>query len=91
MLKSPGAKEKLSKAGAEMFLKGPDEYAAYVQQDAKRMLPLIDDRGLRRTELGTARPTQSLNTGLRFSAKARCASLVSSLEASATVCDCSKR
>ena len=32
-----------------------------------------------------------LKTGLRFSANARCASLVSSLAASATVCDCSKR
>jgi tripartite-type tricarboxylate transporter receptor subunit TctC len=46
-LKSPGAKDKLSNAGAEMFLKGPDEYAAYVQQDAKRMLPLIEAAGLR--------------------------------------------
>jgi tripartite-type tricarboxylate transporter receptor subunit TctC len=46
-LKSPTAKEKLSKAGAEMFLKGPDEYAAYVEQDAKRMLPLIDAAQLR--------------------------------------------
>jgi tripartite-type tricarboxylate transporter receptor subunit TctC len=47
-LKTPEAKEKLSKVGAELFLKGPDEYAAYVQQDAKRMLPLIDSAGLRR-------------------------------------------
>jgi tripartite-type tricarboxylate transporter receptor subunit TctC len=46
-LKSPTAKEKFSKAGAEMFLKGPDEYAAYVEQDAKRMLPLIDAAQLR--------------------------------------------
>jgi tripartite-type tricarboxylate transporter receptor subunit TctC len=46
-LKSPAAKDKLSKAGVDMFLKGPDEYAAYVQQDAKRMLPLIDVAGLR--------------------------------------------
>jgi tripartite-type tricarboxylate transporter receptor subunit TctC len=46
-LKSPTAKEKLSKAGAEMFLKGPDAYAAYVEQDAKRMLPLIDAAQLR--------------------------------------------
>ena len=46
-LKSPGAKDKLAKAGIEMFLKGPDEYAAYVQQDAKRMLPLIEAAGLR--------------------------------------------
>jgi tripartite-type tricarboxylate transporter receptor subunit TctC len=47
-LKTPEAKEKLSKVGAELFLKGPDEYAAYVQQDAQRMLPLIDSAGLRR-------------------------------------------
>ena len=46
-LNSPGAKDKLTTAGAEMFLKGPAEYAAYVQQDAKRMLPLIDAAGLR--------------------------------------------
>jgi len=46
-LKSPSAKDKLAKAGIEMFLKGPDDYAAYVQQDAKRMLPLIDAAGLR--------------------------------------------
>jgi tripartite-type tricarboxylate transporter receptor subunit TctC len=46
-LKSPAAKDKLAKAGVEMFLKGPDEYAAYVQQDAKRMLPLIEVAGLR--------------------------------------------
>jgi tripartite-type tricarboxylate transporter receptor subunit TctC len=46
-LKTPDAKAKLAKAGAEMFLKGPDEYAAYVQQDAKRMLALIDAAGLR--------------------------------------------
>jgi tripartite-type tricarboxylate transporter receptor subunit TctC len=46
-LKSPGARDKLSKAGAEMFLKGPDEYAAYVREDAKRMLPLIELAGLR--------------------------------------------
>jgi len=49
-LKSPGAKDKLSKAGAEMFLKGPDEYTAYVRQDAKRMLPLIEAAGLRENQ-----------------------------------------
>ena len=49
-LKSPGARDKLSKAGAEMFLKGPDEYAAYVRQDAKRMLPLIEAAGLRENQ-----------------------------------------
>jgi tripartite-type tricarboxylate transporter receptor subunit TctC len=47
-LKTPAAKEKLAKAGAELFLKGPADYAAYVQQDAKRMLPLIDAAGLRK-------------------------------------------
>jgi tripartite-type tricarboxylate transporter receptor subunit TctC len=46
-LNAPGAKEKLAKAGAEVFLKGPEEYASYVRQDAKRMLPLIDAAGLR--------------------------------------------
>jgi tripartite-type tricarboxylate transporter receptor subunit TctC len=45
-LATPAAKEKISKAGAELFLKGPDDYAAYVQQDAKRMLPLIEAAGL---------------------------------------------
>jgi len=42
-----GEDDKFSNAGAEMFLKGPDEYAAYVEQDAKRMLPLLDTAGLR--------------------------------------------
>jgi tripartite-type tricarboxylate transporter receptor subunit TctC len=47
VLKSPEAKDKFTKAGAELFHKGPEEYAAYVQQDAKRMLPLIEAAGLR--------------------------------------------
>lgn len=46
-LKAPGTKEKLVKAGAEMFYKGPDAYAAYVQGDSKRMLQLIDAAGMR--------------------------------------------
>jgi len=47
VLKSPEAKDKFTKAGVELFHKGPEEYAAYVQQDAKRMLPLIESAGLR--------------------------------------------
>jgi tripartite-type tricarboxylate transporter receptor subunit TctC len=47
VLKSPGARDKISKAGAEVFSKGPDDYAAYVRQDATRLLPLIDSAGLR--------------------------------------------
>jgi hypothetical protein len=37
------------------------------------------------------RAYRPVNTGLRCSAKARCASFVSSVEASITVCDCSTR
>ncbi len=48
-LKSPAARDKISKAGAEIFLKGPDAYAAYVRQDAARVLPLIESAGLRGT------------------------------------------
>ncbi len=47
VLKSPAARDKISKAGAEVFSKGPDEYAAYVRQDAARLLPLIEAAGLR--------------------------------------------
>jgi tripartite-type tricarboxylate transporter receptor subunit TctC len=47
VLNSPGARDRISKAGAEVFLKGPDEYAAYVRQDATRLLPLIETAGLR--------------------------------------------
>jgi tripartite-type tricarboxylate transporter receptor subunit TctC len=47
VMKAPETKDKLTKAGVELFHKGPAEYAAYVQQDAKRMLPLIDAAGLR--------------------------------------------
>ena len=46
-LKSPAAQDKISKAGAEVFSKGPDDYAAYVRQDAERVLPLIESAGLR--------------------------------------------
>jgi tripartite-type tricarboxylate transporter receptor subunit TctC len=47
VLKSPAVREKITNAGAEVFYKGPDEYAAYVRQDATRLLPLIDSAGLR--------------------------------------------
>ncbi len=47
VMKAPQTKDKLTKAGIELFYKGPEDYAAYVQQDAKRMLPLIDAAGLR--------------------------------------------
>jgi hypothetical protein len=30
-----------------MFLRGPGKYATYVEQDAKRMLPLLEAAGLR--------------------------------------------
>ena len=46
VLKTPEAKDKFAKAGIDMFLKGPEDYAAYVLQDAKRMLPLVDAAGL---------------------------------------------
>jgi tripartite-type tricarboxylate transporter receptor subunit TctC len=46
-LNAPGAKDKIARAGAEIFLKGPDDYAAFVQQDARRMLPIIEAAGLR--------------------------------------------
>jgi tripartite-type tricarboxylate transporter receptor subunit TctC len=47
VMKLPETKDKFTKAGIELFHKGPEDYAAYVQQDAKRMLPLIDAAGLR--------------------------------------------
>jgi tripartite-type tricarboxylate transporter receptor subunit TctC len=47
VMKAPETKDKLTKAGVELFHKGPEEYTAYVEQDAKRMLPLIDAAGLR--------------------------------------------
>ena len=40
-LNSPKAKEKIEAQGAEVFLKSPDDYAAYLQADAKLMLELI--------------------------------------------------
>jgi tripartite-type tricarboxylate transporter receptor subunit TctC len=48
-LKSAATKEKISKAGAEVLFKDPDDYAAYVRQDATRLLPLIESAGLRET------------------------------------------
>ena len=47
VLRSPAARDKISKAGAEVFSKGPDDYAAYVREDATRLLPLIESAGLR--------------------------------------------
>jgi len=40
-LNKPGVREKLESQGAEIFLKGPEEFAAYLSADAKRMLELI--------------------------------------------------
>ena len=40
-LNTPKMKEKIESQGAQIFLKGPDEYAAYLQADAKLMLELI--------------------------------------------------
>ena len=40
-LNSPSVKEKLASQGAEIFLKNPEEFAAYLAADAKRMLELV--------------------------------------------------
>jgi tripartite-type tricarboxylate transporter receptor subunit TctC len=40
-LNTPKMREKIESQGAQIFLKGPDEYAAYLQADAKLMLELI--------------------------------------------------
>jgi tripartite-type tricarboxylate transporter receptor subunit TctC len=40
-LATPSVKEKLAAQGAEVFFKNPDEFAAYLASDAKRMLELI--------------------------------------------------
>ena len=40
-LTSPKAREKIESQGAEIFLKSPEEHAAYLQADAKLMLELI--------------------------------------------------
>ena len=40
-LNSPKAREKIEAQGAEVFVKSPDDYAAYLQADAKLMLELI--------------------------------------------------
>jgi len=40
-LNTPKAREKIEAQGAEVFVKNPDEYAAYLQDDAKLMLELI--------------------------------------------------
>ena len=40
-LRSESVKQRFSSQGAEIFLKGPDEFAAFLNTDAKRMLELI--------------------------------------------------
>ena len=40
-LSMPKTREKIEAQGAQIFLKGPDEYAAYLQADAKLMMELI--------------------------------------------------
>ena len=45
-LKSPSVREKLALQGAEILLKGPDEFTVYVNADAKRMLQLIQSAGM---------------------------------------------
>ncbi len=40
-LNTPKMREKIESQGAQIFLKSPDEYAAYLQADAKLMLELI--------------------------------------------------
>jgi tripartite-type tricarboxylate transporter receptor subunit TctC len=40
-LNTPKTREKIESQGAEIFLKTPDQYAAYLQADAKLMLELI--------------------------------------------------
>ena len=40
-LNTPKAREKIEAQGAEVFVKNPDEYAAFLHADAKLMLELI--------------------------------------------------
>ncbi len=40
-LSMPKTREKIEAQGVQIFLKGPDEYAAYLQADAKLMMELI--------------------------------------------------
>ena len=40
-LSAPKARDKIEAQGAQLFLKDPDAYAAYLQADAKLMLELI--------------------------------------------------
>ena len=40
-LNTPKMRDKIESQGAQVFLKGPDEYGAYLQADAKLMLELI--------------------------------------------------
>ena len=45
-LAQPGTQYLLSSQGVEPFLKSPDDYLAFVKQDAARMLPLIKSAGM---------------------------------------------
>ena len=40
-LNTPKMREKIESQGAQIFVKTPEEYAAYLQADAKLMLELI--------------------------------------------------
>jgi tripartite-type tricarboxylate transporter receptor subunit TctC len=40
-LNTPKMRDKIESQGAQVFLKGPDEYGVYLQADAKLMLELI--------------------------------------------------
>jgi tripartite-type tricarboxylate transporter receptor subunit TctC len=40
-LNTPKMRDKIESQGAQVFVKGPDEYGAYLQADAKLMLELI--------------------------------------------------
>src|SRR5262245_10930757 len=46
-LASDGVKQKLSAQGAEIFLKEPDAFAAFVQADAIRMRALIESANMK--------------------------------------------
>ena len=53
-LNTPKVKEKIETQGAQLFLKNPDEYAAYLQADAKLMLELIKLAKMTRTDCNEA-------------------------------------
>jgi tripartite-type tricarboxylate transporter receptor subunit TctC len=46
-LTSEGVKQKLAAQGAEIFLKDPDSFAAYLKADAVRMLKLIETANMK--------------------------------------------